>query len=159
MATALIQEEILMIAIQEQHRVYDWISVAYEQVRVKILTFLGGGLASLTFLYSGGDLFIPKQVYGDIFYFAGLTMVLVALMVLVFSLKPLYWQFPTDSKDLTKIKKYRSKLEYLEYVKESYLECYTTNISAYNYKQKLFNISLYPLIFGVIILVVIKLFK
>jgi len=127
-------------------------------VRVKILTLLGGGLAALTFLYSDGKLFIPAQIYGRIFYFAALAFIIAALTFLVTSLKPLHWEFPIEDKDLLKIHKVPSKLDYLIYMRDKYMECYTINISAYEYKQKLFNISLYPLIFGVIILVVIKLF-
>jgi hypothetical protein len=71
MSTAEVSEDVqiqtLSIALEEQRRVYDWISDNYEQVRVKILTILGGGLAALTFLYASGQLFIPPQVYGRIF--------------------------------------------------------------------------------------------
>jgi len=154
-----IQIDVLEIAIAEQRRVSDWISTNYEQVRVKILTFLGGGLGALTFLYSNGDLFIPGQVYGKIFYFAGLGMVIASLTILITSLRPRRWEFTIEDKELLRIHKVESKLEYLKYVRDKYMECYTINISAYEYKQKLFNISLYPLIFGVIILVIIKLFN
>lgn len=154
-----VQIETLTIALAEQRRVYDWISNNYEQVRVKILSLLGGGLAALTFLYANGELFIPAQVYGKILYFAALGMIIISLSCLVLALRPLPWEFPIADKDLLKIHKVPSKYEYLQYMKERHMECYTINIGAYNYKQRLFNISLYPLIFGVIILVVMKLFK
>lgn len=159
MPSQKVQEDILTIAVEEQRKVYDWIADGTTQVRIKILALLGGGLTALAFLYSAGSLFIPPQTYGKIFYFSAIGMLVVAFTALIHSLKPLHWEFPIEDKDLLKISKVQTKLEYLEYVKEKYMECYTINISAYNYKQKLFNVSLYPLIFGIIILVVIKLFK
>lgn len=154
------QKAILRMAIEEQRRVSDWIAHNYDNVRNKILTLLGGGLASLTFLYaSGNSLFIPPEVYGKIFYFSALGMVIVALSVLIVALRPIPWEFTIEDRDLNKIQDVKSELDYLEYIKQKYMDTYKINIYAYEYKQKLFNFSLYPLVFGVIILVVIKLFS
>lgn len=152
-------EGVLELTIEEQRRVYDWISKGYDQLRLKLLTILGGGLGALTFLYSSGELFIPTtDVSGKIFYFFGLAMTLGAVGVLIVALKPLDWEFPTENKDIAELDKFETRYDYLVYIKDRYQICYEINISAYNYKQKLFNYALYPLIFGIIILVVLKLF-
>jgi hypothetical protein len=153
------QVEVLEIAIEEQRRADNWISHNYDNVRNKILTLLGGGLASLTFLYASGDLFIPPEIYGKIFYFAALTLILFALSRLIVALQPMHWEFTIEDRDLNVIHTVQSKLEYLKYVKERYMLVYKMNISVYELKQRLFNLSLYPLIFGVMILVVIKQFS
>ena len=151
-------EKILRVAIEEQRRTYDWIDKSYDQLRLKILTVLGGGLAALTFLYSTGTLFIPQEIYGRIFYFSGLGMLISALGILIFALKPLPWEFSIEDRDLLQLPA-NNIVEYLEYTKQRHMVCYQINIRAYNFKQRLFNLSLNPLIFGSIILVVIKLFR
>jgi hypothetical protein len=151
------EEVILRIAIEEQRRVYDWLCVSYEQARVKILAFLGGGLALMTFLYSDRRLFIPHEVYGKIFYFVGLGLILGALGILFHALRAMPWEFPIETKDLKKLPT-KKKVKYLEYTKERYLICYDINIKAYETKQKYLNMAFYPLIFGAIILVVLNLF-
>jgi hypothetical protein len=154
------QKEILKIAIEEQRRVCDWITHNYDNVRNKILALLGGGLAALTFLYaSDGGLFIPEEVYGKIFYFSGLFLTLMALSTLIAALRPMPWEFTIEDKELNKIDTVSSELEYLQYTKEKHMEAYKLNIHTYEYKQRLFNFSLYPLVFGAMILTVIKLFS
>ena len=151
-------EEVLEIAIAEQRRVYDHLCESYQHVKIKILTFLGGGLALLTFLYSDGTTFIPPQVYGRIFYFIGLTLLVSALIMLFVAIRPTYWEVPTESVDLRKLD-YDSPKDYLNYVKERYLICWDINRKAFQTKQKLLDFAFYPLIFGAIILVVLKIFK
>lgn len=156
------QAEILEIAIEEQRRSDSWIAHNYDNVRNKILTLLGGGLAALTFLYSSGNsngsLFIPPEVYGKIFYFIALFLILFGISGLIMALRPRHWEFTTESRELASISTVQSKLKYLQYVKERYMIAYKNNIVAYENKQKLFNISLYPLVFGIMMLVIIKLF-
>ena len=145
----------LKTTIDELRRVYDWLCNAYGEVKVKILTFIGGDLAVLTFLYSDGNTFIPKQTYGQVFYFIGLGLTILGLGYLFSAIRPKYWEFPTEHKDLEKMD-FDSELEYLDYVKERYLYCYNIDIKVYEDKQKLLNTSFYLLIFGAIILTIIK---
>jgi hypothetical protein len=149
--------EIMEVAVEEQRRVYDQLASGYEQAKIKALTFLGGGLAAMTFLYSGRDLFIPDEIYGKIFYYVGLGLVIFAISTLFMSLKRQYWEFPTEYKDLKKLE-YPNKKSYLEYVKQRYLECYEINRKAYEYKHKMLDTAFYPLVIGVTILIVLKLF-
>jgi hypothetical protein len=152
-------KEVLVLTIQEQRRVYDWLDENYNQLRVKSLTILGGGLGALVFLYSSGNLFIPKSTADKIFYFSGLTMVIFAIGLLIASLRPQEWEFPTEKKDIACLEQFETEFEHLVYTRDRYQVCYDVNIAAYDYKQKLYNLSLYPLIFGTIILVVLKLFN
>jgi hypothetical protein len=152
--------EVLEIAVEEQRRVYDWLAGSYQQLRVKIITFLGGGLAVLTYLYTDigpGRLFIPQEGYGKIFYFSGLALIVVSLAGLLIALKPTHWEFPIELKDLENIKE-KDRREYLDYVNKRYLLCYNLNIVPYELKHKIFNGCFYPLVFGTIILVVLKIF-
>ena len=71
-----VEASILHTAIEEQRRVYDWLTGHYQQIRIKTLTFLGGGLTAMTFLYAGGGTFIPREIYGKIFYFLALGLVM-----------------------------------------------------------------------------------
>lgn len=155
-------DEVLMLAIDEQRRVYDMLATLWAQLRVKCFTFLGGGLTALTFLYASTNnkdqLFIPNETYGQILYFAALGVTIFGLVSLFLAIKPSHWEFPTEKHDLLKLH-YATQRSYLEYTKDRYITCYDVNSKAYEYKQRLFNLGLYPLIFGVIILIVLKLFR
>jgi hypothetical protein len=73
------------------------------------------------------------------------------------ALKPMHWEFPIELKDLENIKETTAE-EYLDYVNKRYLLCYNMNIVGYELKHRLFNACFYPLIFGAILLVVLKIF-
>lgn len=159
MSTGTTEEDVLEIAIEEQRRVYDDLSQSYDHAKIKVLTFLGGGLALLTYLYStSNDLFVPQELYGQIFYFAGLTLIIGALGNLLSALRTSPWEVPTESKELRKINGSDSRLDYLRYTRDRYLACWDNNIKVYESKQRTLNISFMPLILGAIILIVLKTF-
>jgi Ca2+/Na+ antiporter len=156
---------LLEVAVDELRRAYDELDKDYDQVRVKALTFLGGGLALLTFLYSGKthsgkvDLFIPHQVYGMVFYFGGLVFVLFAIALLFYTLKPVYFREPTENEEIEKLdERHRTKNSYLVFLKEEYSKCLEHNGDQYSQKQKLLNIAFFLLVTGAIILLVLKQF-
>jgi hypothetical protein len=152
------KKAVLRIAIDEQRLVAQKLHEDYYQMKTRILTYLGGGLAVLTFLYSRADgTFIPDETYGKIFYFAGLGMMVMAISLLLYALTPAEWEVPTENVKLELLEG-DNDLEYLAYVKLRYVACYKTNIRAYTTKQKLLNTSFFPLIFGAIILVVLNIF-
>ena len=157
MAEKPLDEKTLETMIEELRRMNDWVDHAYQRVKTKTLTFLGGGLAVLTFLYSNGETFIPTETYGRIFYFCGLGAVLGAIIMLFAALLPRMWEFSIESKDIDTVEKY-SGVEYLKYVKDRLFLTYRTNIETYDKNQRLLNRSFYPLVFGAIILVVLKIF-
>lgn len=149
--------EILEITIEEMRRVHDWLDQAYVRMKSRIITYLGGGLVALTFLYSGGDTFIPPQVYGKIFYFVGLGLVLGALIVLFIALLPRHWEFSIEDTDLEELS-FVTKRDYVEYVKNRYMTSYKMNLNTYESNHKLLNRGFFPLIIGAIILTVLKIF-
>lgn len=150
--------EVLRIAIDEQRRVYDEISNSKHAVAVKTITLAGAGLALLTYLYADGNLFIPDEQYGKIFYFVGALLTLSAISMLLFATKPLgKWMVPTENTRLKELAE-RDERKYLEYVSKSYTDCFDHNLKHYHHKQRLMNYAFYPLVFGAIILVVIKIF-
>lgn len=152
--------ELLETAIEELRRTYDELSKDYDQVRIKILTFLGGGLALLSFLYAAGDLFIPIELYGRIFYFTGLALTISALVILFYSLKPVQWLIPVDFKEIEKFEARKTKKDdYLVHLKEEYVTTLRKNMGKYQFKQNLLNISSNQLIIGAIILLVLKFFN
>src|SRR3569623_2535011 len=127
MAAQVHQVETLEVMIEEYKRTHDWLDNAYDRIKVKTLTFLGGGLATLTFQYADGDTFIPPQTYGKIFYFGGLASMLAALVLLFMALLPRHWEFSIESKDIKRVEVY-SHLEYLKYVRERYIVAYKMNL-------------------------------
>lgn len=164
-ATEEDRKAMLIIAIEELRRTYDWVDGAFTRMRTKTLAFVGGGLAALTFLYADADTFIPKQTYGKIFYFIGLGLLLAGLItLLVVLLKPVSKEFSIEDKDIEAIhfpspKDFLASEEaYLLYVKERYFTAYKFNLGVYAYCCKWQTRAFLPLLTGAIILAVLKIF-
>lgn len=155
-------KEVLRIAIEEQRLVAHKMNDDYYHMKARILAYLGGGFAALIFLYSRYDgkdaAFIPGEVYGKIFYFIALGLVLFAFSVLLYALTGSLWEVPTENVKLNSLSEV-DEAKYLEYVKKRYVKCFKTNIRVYSSKQQMVNIAFYPLVFGVTMLVVINLFR
>jgi len=159
------RKQILRLSIEEMRRTYDWLDGAFVRMKTKTLTFIGGGLATLTFLYADGDVFIPNQVNGKIFYFAALGLLLAAIAILLtIALKPYHWEFSIENKDMESVRFpttkdfLASEEDYLLYVKERYYEAYSMNMRAYEYSIKWLSRAFLPLLIGAIMLTVLKIF-
>lgn len=143
--------------ISELQRVYDWLTAAYQQAKVRVLTFLGGGLAVMTFLYADGDTFIPKETYGQIIYFGAVGLVIGSLLLLFTALLSRRWEFTLESRDLPKLEE-KTRLEYLKYLKKQYISAYEANSRTYEIVHKYLNRAFLPLLSGAILLIVLKIF-
>lgn len=148
---------VLQATIAEQRRVYDELVDMKRQVNIKTLTLTGAGLALLTYLYSGGNLFIPDEIYGRILYVIGAILTFGAIGTLMYAVKPKgNWEMPTETEEKLKHLSDQDEREYLEYVKNRYIYCYEHNTKYYHSMQRLMSLAFYPLVFGAIILVTIK---
>jgi len=148
-------EDMKKLAIEELRRTYDKLDTAYDTARVKSLTFLGGGLAVMSFLYAGGDLFIPHENYGKIFYFTGIALVVTSLGTLFHALGSVVWKLPGEFRRLDRLD-FRSETDFINYVKEEYIDCNTKNLDKYQRKQSYLNTASLQLVIGAIILLVLK---
>lgn len=153
-----LSDKTLTVAIEELRRTNDWISAAYDRVKVKTFTFLGGGLALLLYLYSpNGDIFFPKEVYGRIFYVIGLGLLISSVIMLFISLLPRRWYFSADLDDMKEMN-FEDDNHYLQYVKNEHMVAYENNLKTYEQNHRILTLSFYPLVVGAIILVVLKIF-
>lgn len=146
----------LKLSIDELRRMNDELCSTYISIRNKTLAFIAGSFALLTYLYNGGDLFIPEQLYGKILYFIGLFLCLISIGILFLALHPVVWRMPTQSKSY---KDKRSYLGLLQYIRDEYIEGIGINISHCSNKQKLLNLAFNLLVIGAILLLVIKNFN
>ncbi len=145
------------IAIEELRRSYDIMHRAVDQLRVKTLTFIAATFGLLTFLYRDGDLFIPPQLYGRIFYFVGFFSLITALIIFLLGLMPYPWKLTTEIKQLKNIRQ-NNEDEYLEYVRGEYIDSFTNNARVYENKHSSFNLGFILLVVGAFTLIVIKTF-
>ena len=152
-----LDDDILVITIDELRRTLDWLDDAYARVKTKTLTFIGAGLALLTFLYASGDIFFPAETYGKIFYCIGLSLVVAAIIMLFASMWPRRWEFTIDTNDLEDMN-FEDKSHYLQYVKSSYMKAYKANCQTYSKNHRILHMAFFPLVVGAIILVVLKIF-
>lgn len=153
-----LSDEMLKVTIEELRRTNDWLSEAYDKVKVKTFTFLGGGLGLLVFLYSpDGDIFFPIETYGRIFYVIGFASLVSSLVMLFFSLLPRMWIFSIDRDEIVEMN-FTDDNHYLQYVKSNQLKAYEANSKTYAKNHRVLALSFYPLIIGAIILIVLKTF-
>lgn len=150
--------EIYKTSIDELRRMHDEITNCYREAKTKILTFMGGDLAILSYLYSSGKLFFPKEVYGQIFYIVGLALCIFALTLLFLAIQPIPWTIPTERKKQRKIEQ-NEYLPYLIYTQETYLDAIENNLPLYEKKQKYLNIAVSSLVIGAVLLLIIKNFS
>lgn len=153
-------------SIEELRREYDEIALAFSRASTRALTFLGGGFAFLSYLYGYGTtnglpnaLFIPREIYGVIFYFFGLFSYIGALFFSFLAIRPVVWRTPAErevNKDLSSFKTY---LDYLQYCKNRYIDAIDHNLPLNERKQKRLNLSSLLLVVGVLVLIVLKNFQ
>ncbi len=151
------RERILEAAIVEQQHTFARVSNIYDQLRLKALAVLAGEVAMITFLFSGDGVALPEETYGKLFYYTGVVALLFAFGLLMWTISPLLWKMPYDtysSKDL--ISKYKTKLAFLEYLNDDYMEAINHCSSNVSRRSKRFNWTIYTLCVGVTILLAIK---
>lgn len=150
------QIQLLKLSIKELRRMYDKVWEIYSNVRIKIITFTGGGLAFLSYLYGDGESFFPKEPYGRALYLIGLALFIWALSILLLATQPVRVRLPTESK---KHKNHNNYLKFLEYVRKEYVEAIGINLSYSEEKHKKSDLGASLLLIGAILLLVIKYFK
>lgn len=148
----------LKLNIEEQRRKYDEVCGNYASIKNRILTFLAGSLAFLAYLYGSGELFVPQETYGQIFYWLGFLLYIIAIIILFMAVQPVVWHLPTDTVNVDKLK-VNTEEEYLEYVQNEYIECININKQYNEQKYRLLDMALKLLIIGGIVLVIIKNFN
>lgn len=144
-------------SIEELRREDDWLNKNFSETKTKILSFLGGGLAILSFIFTNGFDW-PEEMYGKIFYVAGLIICLIAISLLFIAIQPTAWQVPGEIKEHIKIRN-KNYLSFLRYIKGTYIETINKNSPQYEKKQMFLRISVLFLIIGSILLLIIKNFN
>jgi len=157
MPTRIEEIEVLKQTILELRRRYDHINNAYDQLRFKVLGLLGGEVAGVTFIFSSGG-FMPDQNYGKVFYVMGIVLIVAAFSLLMSLISSVEWSLPLEVKKLKEHKKNPpDELGFLEYIRDEYLTCVRKTIDQYEIRMKRFDRTVYILVAGVIMLLVIKL--
>ncbi len=163
-----IDKKAIKLYIEEQRLYHNELTSANIAVRNKTVTYIGATLALLAFLYAGAlntdkttlqRLFIPEELYGKIFYFFGLFLVLYALGKLIHGSRPNgVWTVAVESKD-AKLVENMSEEDYLVKLKDDYENTRADNIQQYNSHHTAFKDAFYPLLLGAIILIVLRYFQ
>lgn len=154
--------------IAEQQRYHDELTQANRGIRTKNGTYIGATLALLAFLYSGAvdstkstaeRLFIPNELYGQVFYFFGLVLVLFSLGKLIHGARPNgTWTVAVESKDTHLIENMSSK-DYLIKLKNDYENARQLNVQQFEKNVTTFKDAFYPLLLGAIILIILRYFQ
>jgi hypothetical protein len=161
-------KEALKTYIHEQQRFHDELTGSFHKIGTKIITYIGATLALLVFLYSGAldsakptldRLFIPDELYGKLFYFLGLFLVLYALTRLIHGSRPGgHWTVACNSSDLTTVES-MTDTEYLVKLKNDYDEARIANAKEHTKKYEALRDAFYPLLLGATIMIVLRYFQ
>ena len=155
----------LELALAEQRRDWDALNQAYEAAKRKNITFLAAAFALLGYLYASNiqpheslkdKLFIPSEPYGVIIYALGAGLYLFAIAALMFALRSRSWStaYENDQED----SRFDDYEKYLQYMQKRYLQCSHNNLSSYNAKYSLLEMSFLPLVLGGTLLLILKIF-
>ena len=163
---------ILSTTLDEQRRFHDEITKSFDNIKSKIILYIGAILAVMTFLYSsaldGGKttqerLFIPKELYGVLFYFFGLMCLIYALSVLIRAMRmDTQWEVYTETAERHVVGGVDEKLAHQEYLQEmvnGYETAISKNLRSHRIKSVAIQTAFSPMIAGAIILVVLRLFQ
>lgn len=164
--------DILKASLDEQRRFHDELTSAFRNERNKIVYFIGTILAILTFLYAGATdttktvaerLFIPDELYGLIFYFAGLFSLMYALVSLIRGARPdTQWNVPSDVIEesvLNKVDRTMTEQDFLQRLVDEYEQSTSMNLKVHTKKSEAIRTSFFPLLIGAIILIVLRFFQ
>jgi hypothetical protein len=152
-----VAEQIETVAVEELRRKYDELCRDYDQLRIRVLAFITGELALVTFLFSKG-IHLPTVIYGIVFLAIGTVCIIASFVILLFSLRGIEWHRPISRHYIQDIDReaFPDKETFLAYIKEAYTHVLDSNIPRVGKISRLFDISLMLLIAGVIIVMIIK---
>jgi hypothetical protein len=163
-----VDKEALKHYVSEQHRFHDELTKANDAIKNKIVAYIGAIFAFLAFIYVGAldatktvpeRLFIPDELYGKIFYAAGLFFILLALGKLIHGSRPSgYWSVGFQSSDLENIEIMEEE-EYLVKLKNDNDDARKENLRQYDKSYAALKDAFYPMLLGAIILVVLRYFQ
>ncbi len=163
-----VDKKTLRIYINEQRHFHDELTTANLSLKNKIATYIGAILAFMAFLYVGAldesktvleRLFIPDELYGKIFYAAGLLFLLMALGKLINGSRPNgTWSVGYESSDINSIEIMKEE-DYLIKLKNDNDNARKSNILQYNSKFTSLKDSFYPMLLGATIMIVIRYFQ
>jgi hypothetical protein len=149
-------EEMIELQIGELKNIDRLVNYSYDRMKLKALTFLGAGLAVLSFLYAGSNAVgIPTDVANWMACIVGIGLIVTSLVLFIITIWPASWAYPTTLIELEKFH-FGNKRELLKYIKKEYIETIRQNTAIYEGKQRLCNIGFFMLIIGATILIVLK---
>jgi hypothetical protein len=147
---------VLEEALTELRLTYHRLDIANTQAKNKIFIMLGGGLGLMSYLYGGGDLFIPATVYGKIVYFIGFGLIMMSLYLLFRCVRKAFWHVPIEHDYHKMLDEHETKNDFLNYITNEYVDALSKNIPKYELRQTYSDIAFFELIAGGILLLVIK---
>jgi hypothetical protein len=152
------KEPTTLIVLDDLRRLFDHISANYANLKNRALGLLAGEVAITSFIFSGDKFNLKYFTSAEkILFLAGIILLAVAFGFLLWIVATAGWQIPLGLNESKKLyKRFHSKLEYLEDIKEDYEECIGYCLSKMESRSKAFNRTLYVLASAIIIMLVIK---
>jgi hypothetical protein len=153
------KEAVTLVLIEDLRRLYDHVNNNWINLKNRVLTVVFGEVAIVAFIFSDNAQFnlTSFTVAEVIFFFAAIFAMAGSFLTLVWIVSTSAWIIPLELSESRKVyKRYHSKLEYLEYIKEDHEATIESCLRKMDQRSKAFNKVLVALMFGIIVLLVIK---
>lgn len=154
--------------IRQQERFHDELTAEKNRIKTKNYTYIAAIFTFFAFIYSSAlndskpvqdRLFIPDELYGIIFYAAGLFFLMYALGKLIHGARPYgVWYVGYESEDAEAVET-MSEDDYMVKLKNDNETAHERNIAQYNKHYIAVKDSFYPMVIGAIVLVVLRYFQ
>lgn len=148
--------EVIKTSIQELKSLYQRIDTNWINLKNRTLGLLAGEVAVVSFIFTDNT-FVPKEIYGRVYFAVGIGLVSLAFALLLFILATSSWRMPYDVETSQKLyKRFDSHLDFLEHIREDYEQCINFCLVKMAFRARLYNISLLALSSGIIMLLVLR---
>lgn len=154
--------EFLELGLAELKQLHDAISSSYDSIKAKALALLAGEVAIVTFLFadSSGTKVSPSNytISTAIFYIMGIVMLSLSFLCFLYVVSIISWRQPPESKIIKNARDWFNddKEKLLIYLHSEYNEAITHCNSLLSTKAKRYTQGIYLLVFGILILVLLK---
>lgn len=152
----IIEETLDDIAIAELRLLYERLTSLYDGIKIKILALIAGEVAIVPFIFSDGFPDIQSSQEGVLFGI-GAVLFAVSFALLLWAISTADWLVPFAVTDSRKVKELYPTPEKLKaFIKEDYEISAEDCLKRIRVRAKIFNITLWLLVIGLIILFVLK---
>lgn len=146
---------VLKVSIKELRHLYGHVNRNWLNLKTRTLGLIAGEVAMVSFVFSRFS--VPTATYGRVFLGAGIALVSLTFIALLWVLATSSWKIPFDIATSKSIyRRFNNEQEFMEHLKEDYEDCISHCLPRFASRARVYNFSLIGFSIGLIILLVLK---